>query len=87
MGAMHFLQEHQLGGQGAHRIAQLRQDEAPVEHIEALVGIDGQQPQPVHRRPLAVAQRFGTHDRASNWPGAYSSRSASPSRSSRARAS
>src|SRR5581483_5934499 len=40
--AHHLLQEHQVGGGLAQGVAQLRQDEAPVEPGEPLVGVDGQ---------------------------------------------
>jgi hypothetical protein len=40
--AEHFLKEDDIGLGAAHRLAQLRQDEAPVEGGEALVGIHRQ---------------------------------------------
>ncbi|MNN81535.1 hypothetical protein D3C81_1983720 [compost metagenome] len=40
MGAVHFLQEHHVGADTAHRFTQFGQDEAPIEGGEALVGID-----------------------------------------------
>ena len=40
--ADHFLQEDDVGGDGAHRLAQLMQDEAAVEEAEALVRVQGQ---------------------------------------------
>jgi len=46
--AEHLLQEHDVGLGTAHRFAQFRQDKAPVEGREALVGVDRQHPQPVH---------------------------------------
>ncbi len=42
MGAVDFLQEHHIGGHTAHRFAQFRQDEAPVQGGETLVGVDRQ---------------------------------------------
>ena len=40
--AEHLLQEHDVGADRAHRLAQLVQDEAAVEEAEALVGVDGE---------------------------------------------
>ncbi|MCY1434529.1 hypothetical protein D9M71_505910 [compost metagenome] len=49
MVAQHFLEEYQVGFGGTHRVSQLRQDETPVQGGEALVGIDGEHLQPMHR--------------------------------------
>ena len=40
--AVHFLQKHQIGSHGPHRVAQLMQHKAPVESAEALVDVDGE---------------------------------------------
>ncbi len=40
-----LLEKHQIGRGAAHRFAQFRQDEAPIEGGEALVGIDRQHAQ------------------------------------------
>src|SRR5690606_32563616 len=42
VGPQYFLEEQQVGADGAYRIAQLGQDETPVEEGEALVGIHRQ---------------------------------------------
>src|SRR3990167_4405893 len=39
MAAVYFLQKHDVRLHGAHRVAQLRQDESPVQCGEALVGV------------------------------------------------
>lgn len=49
VGAMDFLQKHHVGGDAAHRFAQLRQDETPVEGGETLVGIDRQHGERAYR--------------------------------------
>jgi hypothetical protein len=47
-GCQHFLEEHQVGSGGAYRIAQFREDEAPVEKGETLVGIHRENLDGVH---------------------------------------
>lgn len=64
--AEHFLKEDDVGLGAAHRLAQFRQDEAPVEGGEALVGIHRQYLQPLHGRGLVDAGEtftagFGVH--------------------------
>ena len=53
--AKHFLEEDDVGLGAAHRLAQFRQDEAPVEGGEALMGVHRQYPQPLHGRGLVDA--------------------------------
>ena len=48
MGAVDFLQKHHVGGDAAHRFAQFRQDETPVERGETLVGVDRQHGETAH---------------------------------------
>src|SRR5690606_36687695 len=90
--AQHFLQEYQIGRGGAYRVAQLRQDEAPVQPAEALVGIDGQHLDRVNRGCLVGevvlgGTRRGHKKRSGSWPGWTSSPSARSSFSSNRRAS
>ncbi|MNC23499.1 hypothetical protein D3C75_715280 [compost metagenome] len=65
--AEHFLKEDNVGLCAAHGLAQLRQDKAPVEGGEALVGIHRQYPQAFHGRGLAdagetITAGFEAHD-------------------------
>src|SRR5690606_18831850 len=90
--AQYFLQEHQVGGGGAYGVAQFRQDEAPVQPVEALVGIDGQHLDRVNRGCLVGevvlgGTRRGHKKRSGNWPGWTSNPSARSSFSNSRRAS
>lgn len=84
VGAEHFLEEHQVGAGGAHRHPQFRQDEAPVERGESLVGVDRQHLDPVYRGGAVDGHdRHGVAHARAPWRG----RGDSPRLSSRWRAS
>jgi hypothetical protein len=57
VGAVDFLQKHHVGGHTAHRFAQFRQDETPVQCGEAFVGIDRQYGEAMHRARWLLARR------------------------------
>ncbi len=81
MGAEDLLEEHQVGTDAAHRFAQLRQDEAPIERVETLVG--------VHRQHLQARQDHAALSRRSsgNCPGTVRRLPSSSSSCRRRRAS
>ncbi len=81
MGAEDLLEEHQVGTDAAHRFAQLRQDEAPIERVETLVG--------VHRQHLQARQDHAALSRRSsgNCPGTVRRPPSSSSSCRRRRAS
>ncbi len=57
----HFLQKHQIGAGAAHRLAQLRKNEAPIEGGEALVSVDGQHPQALDARRVGLKGAIAAH--------------------------
>ncbi|MNC72732.1 hypothetical protein D3C75_1238270 [compost metagenome] len=59
MTAVHLLQKHQVGAGGANRLAQLGQDEAPVEEGEAFVHVQRQHIQPTNSGHLVDDAAWG----------------------------